>query len=164
MLRIENLTYRIGARVLLDHTGVAINEGHRVGLVGRNGTGKTTLLKLVSGAVEADEGDITWPGRWRMGVTSQEAPDGPESLIQTVLASDHELTALLAEAETATDPDRIAHIHTELQERGAHSARSRAAVSAANAASTRCRRLDCGACGVAAASSRRTTVTGTSPS
>jgi len=127
MLRIENLTYRIGARVLLDHTGVAINEGHRVGLVGRNGTGKTTLLKLVSGTVQADEGDITWPGRCRVGVTSQEAPDGPESLIETVLASDRELTALMAEAETATDPDRIAHVHAELQERGAHSARSRAA-------------------------------------
>ena len=127
MLRIENLTYRIGARVLLDHTGAAINEGHRVGLVGRNGTGKTTLLKLVAGTVEADEGEITWPGRWRVGVTSQEAPDGPESLIETVLASDRELTALMAEAETATDPDRIAHVHAELQERGAHSARSRAA-------------------------------------
>jgi ATP-binding cassette subfamily F protein 3 len=127
MLRIENLTYRIGPRVLLESTGAAINEGHRVGLIGRNGTGKTTLLKLISGGLEADEGKITWPSRWRVGITTQDAPDGPESLIETVLGSDKELVALLAEAETATDPDRIAHVHTELEARGAHAARARAA-------------------------------------
>jgi ATP-binding cassette, subfamily F, member 3 len=127
MLRIDNLTYRIGPRVLLDGASAAVNEGHRVGLIGRNGTGKTTLLKLIAGGLEADQGSINWPSRWRIGVTSQEAPDGDESLIETVLASDKELVALLAEAETATDPDRIVHIHAELESRDAHSARARAA-------------------------------------
>ena len=127
MLRIENLTYRIGPRVLLDHTDASINEGHRVGLVGRNGVGKTTLFKLIAGGLEADEGKVAWPSRWRVGMTRQEAPDGPQSLIDTVLESDRDLAALAAEAETATDPDRIAHLHAELHARGAHSARARAA-------------------------------------
>jgi ATP-binding cassette subfamily F protein 3 len=127
MLRIESLTYRIGPRVLLDGADATINEGHRVGFVGRNGTGKTTLLKLIAGALEPDEGRIEIPKRWRVGITGQEAPSGPQSLIDTVLASDAELTALMAEAETATDPGRIADIHARLHASGAHAARARAA-------------------------------------
>ncbi|HTI85977.1 MAG TPA: ABC-F family ATP-binding cassette domain-containing protein [Alphaproteobacteria bacterium] len=127
MLRIESLTYRIGPRVLLDSADAAINEGHRVGFVGRNGTGKTTLLKLISGAIEADEGRIEIPKRWRVGITAQEAPSGSQSLIDTVLGSDKELTELLAESETAIDPDRIAEIHVRLHASGAHAARARAA-------------------------------------
>src|SRR5690242_14519727 len=106
MLRIENLTYRIGPRVLLDQASVAINEGHRVGLVGRNGTGKTTLLKLITGALEPDGGGIDWPRRWRVGITSQEAPGGSKSLIDTVLQADIELQELAAEAEITTDAHR----------------------------------------------------------
>ena len=67
MLRIEDLTYRIGARVLFDQTDAAVNPGHRVGLVGRNGTGKTTLLRLITGALAADGGAIHVPARWRGG-------------------------------------------------------------------------------------------------
>ena len=63
MLRIENLTYRIGPRVLLDQVKATINPGHRVGFVGRNGTGKTTLFKLISGELEADDGAIHLPER-----------------------------------------------------------------------------------------------------
>jgi ATP-binding cassette subfamily F protein 3 len=127
MLRIDNLTYRIGPRTLLDQASAAINEGHRVGLVGRNGTGKTTLLKLITGALEPDEGAIEWPRRWRVGITSQEAPGGSKSLIDTVMEADAELLALTAEAETADDPDRIVEIHARLEHRGAHTARARAA-------------------------------------
>ena len=127
MLRIDNLTYRIGPRILLDQASATINEGHRVGLVGRNGTGKTTLLKLITGALEPDEGRIDWPRRWRVGITSQEAPGGSKSLIDTVLESDTELLALAAEAETAHDPDRIVEIHARLEAREAHTARARAA-------------------------------------
>ena len=127
MLRIENLTYRIGRRILLDQASAGINAGHRVGLVGRNGTGKTTLLRMIIGMLAADDGTIDIPTSWRVGITRQEAPDGPQSLIDTVLAADRELTSLNAEAETATDPNRIAEIHTRLHDKGAHSAPSRAA-------------------------------------
>ena len=127
MLRIENLTYRIGARVLLDGASASLDAGHRVGLVGRNGTGKTTLFKLIMGELDSDGGDIEVPQRWKVGVTAQEAPGGPTSLIDTVLAADKELMALEAEAETATDAERIIEIHTRLEEKDAHRARARAA-------------------------------------
>ena len=127
MLRIENLTYRIGRRVLIEQANAGINPGHRVGLVGRNGAGKTTLLHLITGALDPDDGTIELPTQWRVGITRQEAPDGPQSLIDTVLAADKELVALNEEAETATDPERIAEIHTRLHDKQAHSAPSRAA-------------------------------------
>ncbi|NQU60419.1 MAG: ABC-F family ATP-binding cassette domain-containing protein [Rhodospirillales bacterium] len=127
MLRIDQIIYRIGPRTLFDGASVTVNPGHRVGFVGRNGTGKTTLLGLLTGAIEPDGGSISVPSRWRIGITSQEAPDGPESLIDTVLAADKELAALNAEAETATDPDRIAEIHVRLGDMGASRATAKAA-------------------------------------
>ena len=127
MLQIENLTFRIGPRVLLDGASAAVPAGHRVGLVGRNGTGKTTLLKLITGGLEADDGSISIPPRWRLGMTRQEAPEGNARLIDSVLAADAELSSLQAEAETAQDPDRIAHIHERLAEKHAYSAPARAA-------------------------------------
>ena len=127
MLQIENITYRIGPRVLFDGASASVPAGHRVGLVGRNGTGKTTLLKLIMRELEADGGSISVPPRWRIGVTRQEAPEGAGSLVDAVLAADTELQDLNAEAESATDPDRISRIHERLAEKDAHSARSRAA-------------------------------------
>jgi len=127
MLTIENLTYRIGGRVLLERANLALPAGHHAGLVGRNGTGKSTLLKLIAGELHADSGDITLPNGTRMGMVAQEAPAGPESLLDTVLMADRERTALLAEAEHATDPHRIADIHTRLADIEAHRAPARAA-------------------------------------
>ncbi|MGH6959232.1 MAG: ABC-F family ATP-binding cassette domain-containing protein, partial [Dongiaceae bacterium] len=127
MLTIENLTYRIGGRVLLERASLALPAGRHAGLVGRNGTGKSTLLKLIAGELHADSGDITLPNGTRIGMVAQEAPAGPESLIDTVLTADRERTALLAEAEHATDPHRIADIHTRLADIEAHRAPSRAA-------------------------------------
>ena len=127
MLTIENLTYRIGGRVLLERANLALPAGHHAGLVGRNGTGKSTLLKLIAGELHADSGDITLPNGTRMGMVAQEAPAGPESLIDTVLMADRERTALLAEAEHAADPHRIADIHTRLADIEAHRAPARAA-------------------------------------
>ncbi|HCX13892.1 MAG TPA: glycosyl transferase family 1, partial [Rhodospirillaceae bacterium] len=127
MLKIENLTYRIGGRILLNQTAANVDAGHRVGLVGRNGTGKTSLLRLIIGQASPESGQILVPVRWRIGITSQEAPNGKESLINTVLAADKELTLLNAEAETATNPDRISAIHARLQDKNAHTANARAA-------------------------------------
>ncbi len=127
MLRLDQITYRIGPRTLFDGASATINPGHRVGFVGRNGTGKTTLLGMLTGVTEPDSGSISVPSRWRIGITRQEAPDGPENLIDIVLAADEELVELNREAETATDPHRIAEIHARLHDKGASRAQARAA-------------------------------------
>ena len=127
MLKINDLTYRIGERVLLDQVSAAIHPGAKVGLVGRNGAGKTTLFRLIVGALQADAGSIDVPPRWRVGITTQDAPSGPESLIDTVIGADRELAKIWREAESATDPHRIAEIHDALAQRDAHSAPARAA-------------------------------------
>jgi len=127
MLRLDQITYRIGPRTLFDGASATVSPGHRVGFVGRNGTGKTTLLSMVTGETEPDSGSISVPSRWRVGITRQEAPDGPENLIEIVLAADEELARLNREAETATDPQRIAEIHVRLHDKGASRAQARAA-------------------------------------
>ena len=127
MLHINELSYRIGPRVLFDHATVSVPKGHKVGLVGRNGAGKTTLLKLIGGDIPADGGSALISGRARIGRVAQEAPTGSASLLETVLAADVERAALLAEADTAADAHRIADIHTRLADIDAHAAPSRAA-------------------------------------
>ena len=127
MLRIDRLTYRVGPRVLFDAAQASISAGHRVGLVGRNGSGKTTLLRLIAGELEVQEGAIVRPPRWHVGMTTQEAPGGDRSVLDTVLHADRELVDLHAEAESAADPHRIAEIHVRLQDKEAHSAPARAA-------------------------------------
>ena len=127
MLRLDQITYRIGPRTLFDGASATIKPGNRVGFVGRNGTGKTTLLGMVTGETEPDSGSISIPSRWRVGITRQEAPDGPENLIEIVLAADEELVELNREAECATDPHRIAEIHVRLHDKGASRAQARAA-------------------------------------
>jgi ATP-binding cassette subfamily F protein 3 len=127
MLVIDELTVRIGGRILLDKASARVPTGARVGLVGRNGTGKTTLFGVIAGEISSDHGDVQMPARWRIGRLAQEAPDGPESLIEIVLKADTERAQLMAEAETAHDPHRIAEIQTRLADIGAHSAPARAA-------------------------------------
>ena len=128
MLHINNLTYRIGGRLLLEDASVAVPEGHKVGIVGRNGVGKSTLFRLILGEIPMEGGSVTLPRNARIGTVAQEAPGGPESLLETVMAGDTELSALHAEAETATDPHRIAEIQIRLADIDAHSAEARAAV------------------------------------
>ena len=127
MLTVTNLSYRIGGRTLVDNANVQIADGQKVGLIGRNGAGKTTLFKLLLGSLHADGGEVSIGSRQKIGTVSQEAPDGDIPLIEIVLAADKERASLMAESETATDPERIAEIHTRLADIGAHSATARAA-------------------------------------
>jgi len=127
MLHINGMTYRIGGRLLLEDATVAIPEGHKVGLVGRNGAGKSTLFRLILGELHSEAGSVSLPRHARIGTVAQEAPGGPESLIEMVMAGDSELTSLLSEADTATDPHRIAEIQIRLTDIDAHSATARAA-------------------------------------
>ena len=127
MLKIENLTYRIAGRLLFDDVNAVVNAGHKVGIVGRNGAGKTTLFGLITGVVEGDGGLISVPAHWRVGITTQDAPSNDDSLIDTVIGADVELASLWQEAETATEPGRIAEIHELLGQREAYTANARAA-------------------------------------
>ncbi len=127
MLHITDLTYRLGPRMLFDHASAAIPTGARTGFVGRNGTGKTTLFRMIAGDLQPESGTLQIPNRMRLGQVEQEAPGGPTTLIAFVLEADKERAALLAEADTATDPNRIAEIHTRLVDIEAHAAPSRAA-------------------------------------
>jgi ATP-binding cassette subfamily F protein 3 len=127
MLQISSLTYRIGARVLIDNASVTLPTGTKAGLVGRNGAGKSTLFRLITGELGPESGSVAVPRNARIGEVAQEAPSGPEPLVDVVLAADTERAQLLAEAETATDPHRIADIQTRLADIRAHSAEARAA-------------------------------------
>ena len=127
MLSITDISIRLAGRLLIDQSSAQIVPGARVGLVGRNGTGKSTLFKAIRGELPIESGTITIPPRWRVGSLAQEAPNGPESLIEVVLKADLERDALLREAETAHDPHRIAEIQTRLVDIDAHSAPARAA-------------------------------------
>jgi len=127
MLSITDISIRIAGRLLIDHGSAQIVPGARVGLIGRNGAGKSTLFQAIRGELPTETGTITIPPRWRVGSLAQEAPNGPESLIEVVLKADLERDALLREADTAHDPHRIAEIQTRLVDIDAHSAPARAA-------------------------------------
>ncbi len=110
MIRIDDISYSIQGRQLLAGASATIPTGHKVGIVGRNGTGKTTLFHLITGKLLLDGGKVTAAKGLRIGGVSQEVPSNEVSLLDTVLAADTERAALLLEAETATDADRIGEI------------------------------------------------------
>jgi ATP-binding cassette subfamily F protein 3 len=126
MLTINNLTYRIQGRELFEDASVVLPTGSKTGFVGKNGTGKTTLFHLIQGHLAADAGSIELVKKARIGAVAQEAPAGNETVLEVVMAADKERTALMAEAETATDPDRIGEIYMRLADIDAHTAEARA--------------------------------------
>ena len=126
MLSITDLSYSIDGRPLLQGASARIPTGHKVGLVGRNGSGKTTLFRLIRGELVAEGGAISLPSRARIGGVAQEVPSSATSLLDTVLSADTERAALMAEAETATDPARIAEVQARLADIDAWSAEGRA--------------------------------------
>ncbi|SLN16266.1 putative ABC transporter ATP-binding protein YheS [Roseovarius albus] len=127
MLRFDDISYSVAGRPLIEHASATIPEGHKVGVVGRNGTGKTTLFRLLRGELVLETGEINLPSRARIGGVAQEVPSNEVSLLNTVLAADTERAALLEEADTATDGTRIAEIQTRLADIDAWSAEGRAA-------------------------------------
>ena len=126
MLSITNLTYRIAGRALFEDASVVLPTGSKTGFVGKNGSGKTTLFKLIEGGIGPDAGSVEVQKKARIGGVAQEAVASSVSVLEVVMAADKERTALLAEAETATDPHRISDIHMRLADIEAHSAEARA--------------------------------------
>ena len=87
MLTLSDVTYRIEKRRLLDRASAQIPDGAKVGLVGRNGVGKSTLFNLIRGVLEPEDGTIELPGSRRIGFLAQEAPSGPATPFETVLSA-----------------------------------------------------------------------------
>ena len=127
MLTIAGITVRLGGRTILDKTTAAILPRSRVGLIGRNGAGKSTLMKVMIGQLEPDDGEIEMPRGTRLGYIAQEAPSGSATPFETVLAADTERAALMAEAESCHDPDRLGHVYDRLLAIDAYTADARAA-------------------------------------
>ncbi len=127
MLHINDVTLRLGPRVLFDKASAALPDNARIGFVGRNGAGKTTLFRMISAELAPESGTISYPRQMRLGRVEQEAPGGAQTLIDFVLEADLERAALMREAESATDPHRIADIQTRLVDIDAHAAPARAA-------------------------------------
>ncbi len=125
MLKIQDISYSVAGRPLLEGASASIPTGHKVGIVGRNGTGKTTLFRLIRGELALDTGTITLPSGAKIGGVAQEVPSSDTPLIDTVLEADTERAALLA--EDASDPARIAEIQERLAAIDAWGAEARAA-------------------------------------
>jgi ATP-binding cassette, subfamily F, member 3 len=129
MIILKNLSLRRSAKVLLDNASVSINPGEKVGLVGRNGAGKSSLFALLNGTLHEDKGDFSMPSQWRMAQVAQDMPETDEPATDFVIAGDTLLVAAQAEvtaAEESDDGERMAHAYMALHDAGAHDAQSRA--------------------------------------
>lgn len=127
MLGLNELSIRIGGRLLIDNASVQLPKGGRVGLVGHNGTGKSTLLKAILGEVPLEAGAIRHRNNDQIGTVAQEAPTGITTPLEYVLTADVERSRLLAELEETSDGIRVASIHERLNDIGAHAAPARVA-------------------------------------
>lgn len=129
MLEITNLDYRIQSRLLFEAASARISAGWKVGLIGRNGTGKSTLLRLIREEISSPRRDspIRLQQGARLGWVAQEVAPGDKTILEVTLEADTQVHALMLEAESATDPDRIGEIHSRLIDLDAWSAPARAA-------------------------------------
>ncbi|UJM34706.1 ABC-F family ATP-binding cassette domain-containing protein [Bartonella henselae] len=126
MLVLNDITIRIAGRLLISRANIALPTGSKTGFVGYNGTGKSTLFRAITGEISPENGDIIMPKSTKIGHVAQEAPATEHSLLATVLAANTEHANLLHEAESATDPLRIAAIYARLADIDAHAAEARA--------------------------------------
>ena len=130
MIELKNLTLQRGLKVLLDKANLTVNPGWRVGLIGKNGTGKSSLFALIKGEITQDGGDVLVPKHWKTAAVAQETPALDISALDYVLQGDAELQAFqtaLAQAEAQNDGMGIAEYHARLEEIDAYTAPARAA-------------------------------------
>ena len=130
MIEIKNLTLQRGLKVLLDHAALSLAPGRRVGLIGKNGSGKSSLFALLKGEITADKGDVSIPKHWKTAAVAQETPALDISALDYVLQGDGELQLFqtaLHEAEAKNDGMKQAEYHAKLEEIDAYSAPARAA-------------------------------------
>ncbi|WP_375249025.1 ABC-F family ATP-binding cassette domain-containing protein [Sphingomonas sp.] len=127
MLNLNGITVRLGGRTILDGASAALPPGSRVGLIGRNGAGKSTMVRVIAGLLEPDSGSADMPRGARVGYIAQEAPSGTATPFDTVLAADTERAALMIESETCEDPDRLGDVYERLIAIDAYTAPARAA-------------------------------------
>ena len=129
MINLKNVVLRRGAKVILDSASVTINPGENVGLVGRNGAGKSSLFAMLNGSLHEDGGEYFIPSQWRMAQVAQDMPETEQSATDYVIEGDIVLLAAQAEVEASEasgDGDRMAHAYMELYDSGAHDAQARA--------------------------------------
>jgi ATP-binding cassette subfamily F protein 3 len=129
MITLRNITLRRGVKVVLQGASVVLQPGEKVGLIGRNGAGKSSLFSLLAGRLQADGGDVEIPPRWRLGEVAQDMPETELGAADFVLEGDkplQEAQAQLAAAEAAEDGHAMAEAHQALDEAGAFDARARA--------------------------------------
>jgi len=129
MITIRQLTLRRGVKVVLQGANLTLNPGEKVGLVGRNGAGKSSLFSLITNRLQADAGDFDMPARWRIGEVAQEMPETDQGATDFVLDGDlplAEAKAVLAAAEDAGDGNAIAEAYMHLEQAGAFDAPARA--------------------------------------
>jgi ATP-binding cassette subfamily F protein 3 len=129
MIRFTQITLRRGAKVLLEAADVALNPGDKIGLIGANGTGKSSLFALLRGELHADQGDVDYPARWRVAHVAQETPALDRAAIDYAIDGDTTLRRLereLAAAEAADEGERIGEIYAELSDADAWTVNSRA--------------------------------------
>jgi ATP-binding cassette subfamily F protein 3 len=129
MIILKNLSLRRSAKILLDRASVSLNPGEKVGLVGRNGAGKSSLFALLNGTLHEDKGDFSIPSQWRMAQVAQDMPETDASATDFVIEGDTVLAAAQAEvdaAEASDDGERMAHAYMDLHDAGAHDAQARA--------------------------------------
>jgi len=129
MIVLKNITLRRGTKVVLQNASATLNPGEKVGLVGRNGAGKSSLFSLMTHRLQADAGDAEIPARWRIGEVAQSMPETDQGATDFVLEGDTRLMeaqAALAAAEAADDGHAMAEAHHELAEAGLFDARPRA--------------------------------------
>ena len=129
MITLKSVTLRRSAKVLLDNASITLNPGEKVGLVGRNGAGKSSLFALLNGTLHEDAGDFYFPTQWRMAQVAQEMPETSQSATDFVIEGDSALMAAEAEvkaSEAADDGERMAHAYMALHDAGAHDAQARA--------------------------------------
>ncbi|WP_454753742.1 ABC-F family ATP-binding cassette domain-containing protein [Cupriavidus necator] len=129
MISVRNVTLRRGVNVVLDRASVTFNPGEKIGLVGRNGAGKSSFFGLLNGTLHEDSGEFSIPAAWKMGQVAQEMPETEQSATDFVVEGDTVLLAAQAEvaaAEASDDGMRMAHAYMALHDAGAHDAPARA--------------------------------------